>query len=164
MTNVTPQRTLIDPEFIKLFLFAGKCVFTLVDTRHNIRTTYKIKKKKDLHIAWVSIQVGKEYEFAGTLFKRFSNDEFSYKHSLKSKMADNTPSVKYFKALLLNIDAIPEFIEIHHAGTCACCGRQLVVPESLHTGFGPVCLRRLMPNKEKPMKNRRKINSQLALM
>ena len=161
------MRTLISRQYIKPFLFAGKCVFTLVDNRHNIRTTYKIRKKKDMDIAWVSVQCGKEYEFAGTLFKRFKGGEFDYKHSLKSKVADDAASIKYFKALLGKIDNLPDFIEIHHSGMCGCCGRELTVPESLETGFGPVCFKRHFPNKDSVIKNRYKIskqlNSQLAI-
>lgn len=39
--------------------------------------------------------------------------------------------------------AMPEGYEVNHTGSCGQCGRELTTPESIKTGFGPVCAKRL---------------------
>ena len=39
--------------------------------------------------------------------------------------------------------ALPEGYEARHEGRCARCGRALTVPESIDSGFGPECARKV---------------------
>lgn len=38
---------------------------------------------------------------------------------------------------------LPEQVEVWHEGRCGRCGRRLTVPESISTGFGPECVKKV---------------------
>ena len=54
-------------------------------------------------------------------------------------MTKNSQGVKAFGWLLKHINDLPENIKIWHNGYCGKCGRMLTVPDSIDSGFGPVC-------------------------
>ena len=60
-----------------------------------------------------------------------------------------TPDAESFAAFKWTFGYLLERAQIHpkltirHEGTCGCCGRQLTHPESIDSGIGPVCARRV---------------------
>ena len=64
--------------------------------------------------------------------------------------------VKVFNYIVnkLQSNNLPDFIEIYHDGRCGKCGRQLTVPASIETGFGPECVKML----DKQMSREYKLN------
>ena len=44
---------------------------------------------------------------------------------------------------LLHHGNLPPALEVWHEGRCGRCGRKLTTPQSVETGFGPVCAQNL---------------------
>ena len=63
----------------------------------------------------------------------------------KSNASEDAPSVKAFRyawnALVNGV--IPGTLEIWHEGSCGRCGRTLTVPESIASGIGPECAKKI---------------------
>lgn len=126
------------------FMFAGKAIFTLRNSKSGNRFTYRISapKKQDQKrpVFFVAIMTGsdneKSYQFAGTLFGKFT-----YQHSRKSKLALTHKAVDVFSRFLDYPEngTLPGGIEIWHEGCCGRCGRKLTVPASILSGIGPEC-------------------------
>jgi hypothetical protein len=122
------------------FMFAGKSVLTFLNTKTGNRFTYKVKKAKDSDIFFVSLLTSPDiYTYIGTC------QEGLYKHGKKSTISNEAQSVKVFQYVLnkLKVDNLPDFVEVWHEGCCGKCGRPLTVPQSIETGIGPECLKRL---------------------
>lgn len=122
------------------FMFAGKSIFTFVNTKTNNRFTYKIKQAKDSNLFFVSTLTNPEtYTYIGTCI------EGNYKHGKKSNISSDAQSVKVFEFMLnrLKSDNLPDFLEVWHEGFCGKCGRRLTVPSSILTGIGPECIKKL---------------------
>jgi hypothetical protein len=122
------------------FMFAGKSIFTFVNTKTDNRFTYKIKQAKDSNLFFVSVLTNPEtYTYIGTCI------EGNYKHGKKSNISSDAQSVKVFEFMLnrLKSDNLPDFLEVWHEGFCGKCGRRLTVPSSILTGIGPECIKKL---------------------
>lgn len=128
---------------IKLFMFAGKAIFTIQNPGTGVRFTYRIKAKeveagKTLH--FVSVLTGpdntNDYTFLGTIF-----DLATYRHGRKSRISEEAPSAKAFDWFFRRVTADRDFAPavVNHEGRCCRCGRLLTVPESVSSGIGPEC-------------------------
>jgi hypothetical protein len=123
------------------FIFAGNATFTLESTKTGNRYTYKMTKckdKKDLY--FVGLLYGtdneKDYKYIGVV------DKGNFRTTANSKVKKDTTSVKAFAFFIAKLDKLNkiEGLNIYHEGTCGHCGRKLTTPESIKTGFGPVCM------------------------
>jgi Family of unknown function (DUF6011) len=69
---------------------------------------------------------------------------YSFVRTRNSRHTEDTPSVKAFTWTLNHLTngqgAMPEGVEVWHAGKCGKCGRKLTVPSSIAIGIGPECL------------------------
>lgn len=122
------------------FMFAGKSIFTFLNTQSGNRFTFKIKQAKKSNLFFVSVLTGPEtYSYIGTC------SEGVYKHGKKSNISSNAQSVKVFVYMLnrLKEDNVAEFLEVWHEGHCGKCGRRLTVPSSILNGLGPECIKTL---------------------
>jgi hypothetical protein len=122
------------------FMFAGKSVFTFLNTKTGNRFTYKIKQAKDSNLFFVSVLTNPDvYTYIGTCV------EGNYKHGKKSVISTESQSVKVFDFMLskLKTDNLPDFLELWHEGFCGKCGRPLTVPSSILNGLGPDCIKKL---------------------
>ena len=130
---------------IPKFLMGGHAIFTMTDQERSIRYTYKLdapKGREDAMVRYVSFLTGpnnsNDYWYIGLM----TDKEFRW--TKKSRVKPTTISFRYFKALhkYLFIDKkpLPSHIEIRHEGKCGRCGRKLTVPESIDSGFGPMCI------------------------
>jgi hypothetical protein len=131
---------IIKHELALQFIFGGKSFVTFLNTKSDGRFTFKVVKHKKDDIFFVNVLTGPDiYTFIGTV----RNDV--YKHSHKSNISIGSQSVKVFTYVInkLKINNLPSFIEIYHDGRCGKCGRQLTVPESIESGFGPECIKSL---------------------
>ena len=79
------------------------------------------------------------YSYIGTCV------EGDYKHGKKSVINSDSQSVKVFEFMLkrLKNDNLPDFLEVWHEGFCGKCGKRLTVPNSILTGLGPECVKKL---------------------
>ena len=94
---------------------------------------------------FVSVLTGPDnwanYTYLGVIF-----DNGTFVHGKKSRIGKDAKSYKCFKwfweqvngeGLKLNL------VEVWHEGKCGVCGRKLTVPESIESGLGPVCERKV---------------------
>jgi hypothetical protein len=131
---------IIKHELALQFIFGGKSFVTCLNTKTDNRFTFKVVKHKKDDIFFVNVLTGPDtYTFIGSVRNGI------YKHSPKSNITSEAQSVKVFAYIInkLKSNNLPDFIEIYHDGRCGKCGRQLTVPESIETGFGPECAKNL---------------------
>lgn len=132
------QNALQNPkEFIK----AGKAIFTIQNENTGNRFTYKVKQAKSDPVWFVSILNGADnnsnYAYIGTIFNT------NFRWTQKSKVSQESTGFKSFAWFLRNVEALPENVKVHHEGRCGRCGRRLTVPESIKSGIGPECAKRV---------------------
>jgi hypothetical protein len=127
------------------FITGGNATFTCLNTKTGNRFTYNVrvlkKSLKTTPLFFVRVLTSPDvYQFVGSVTKN------RYKHSVKSGISESAQSVKVFNYVLnkLSNSLLDEFIEIWHEGKCGKCGRQLTVPDSIESGFGPECIRSMM--------------------
>ena len=124
---------------IKNFVFAGKAIFTILNSLTGNRFTFKVKKAKDKELYFVSVLTGynndSDYQYIGFI----QNNSFNY--GKKSKIGEEAMSIKTFKWFFVNINTLPTIVEVFHKGNCGKCGNTLTTPESIKIGIGPFCLR-----------------------
>ena len=131
---------IIKHELALKFILGGKSFVTFLNTKTDNRFTFKVVKHKKDDIFFVNVLTGPDvYTFVGTVRNGV------YKHSPKSNISNEAQSVKVFNYIVnkLTSNNLPDFIEIYHDGRCGKCGRQLTVPDSIETGFGPECAKSL---------------------
>jgi hypothetical protein len=122
------------------FMFAGKSVFTFINTKTDNRFTFKIKAAKNSNIFFVSVLTNPDvYTYIGIC------DEGNYKHGKKSNINSDSQSVKVFEYMLNKLKSgnLPDFLEVWHEGFCGKCGKRLTVPSSILTGIGPDCIKKI---------------------
>lgn len=149
MKKITEYKAEIkDRNLIKLFIFAGKAIFTIQSRESGEHFTYKITQlidhssnlRKD--VWFVKVLTGPDnssnYTFIGTIFA----DKSTYVHSKKTRIGSDALSVKtldwFIRHLSHNSPKLDQCV-VYHEGVCARCGRKLTQPQSLNTGFGKEC-------------------------
>ncbi len=130
------------------FILAGHSIFTVQNLDTGNRFTYRLSRlgaedsysRQEVHFCQVLTgqDNGNDYSFFGTLF-----NQRKYIHSKKARISQDAPSVKAFLWVLKKLmrNELPEQIKIFHEGYCGRCGTLLTVPDSIVTGYGPVCAR-----------------------
>lgn len=127
------------------YMLGGKATLTLRSKRTDTRFTYRIDKSDDGQVYFVRVLNGPDnnadYQFLGTIFPNELLGTHVFRHSRKSRIGADAPSVVAFAwtlgMLKRGIDS--PYLEIWHEGSCGRCGRRLTVPESIASGFGPEC-------------------------
>ena len=127
------------------YITAGHGEFTLVSQKTGTRFTFKLGTPKEMHSdrrpIFFKLLCGPEnttdYQFVGTWW--CSGD---FKHSPKSRISPDAPSARAIRWFLRDISKALSQCSFWHNGKCGCCGRKLTVPESIATGFGPICAAR----------------------
>lgn len=127
-------------------IFAGKATITIKNAQTGNRFTYKVKQGVANPEAFhVSLLNGPDNEsdfiFIGSII-----DKVRYAHSSRTNISADKPSVMGFAWVVKTLaegKVLPEHVELWHEGTCCACGRKLTVPESIKSGFGEHCMKRL---------------------
>lgn len=136
------------------FITGGNAYFTLVSKRTDKRITYRVSRKEkqangEDPMWFVSVLTGpantRDYTYMGLLIHTLSG-KFVIRHTAKSGFR---PDSDAFKGFVYIMDRVSQGLDagglhFHHMGRCAACGRPLTVPESILTGFGPICLDKMM--------------------
>ena len=135
----------VSNEFTYQFLTAGNCGCTLVDNYTNVNFTYRIiKAKNTANTYWIKVMTAPyTFTFGGTL--RISLDGFRYTQGNKGKVGFNAPSIQLLMRVLAQSKKgkLQDNFEVLHLGTCGRCKRPLTDPESLKTGLGPICRKKV---------------------
>jgi len=120
------------------FIHGGKALFTLRNTKSGNRFAYKVNKSKDGNVYFVKAQNEKKMSYIGTIF-----NGYNFVVTKKSELPLDAPQVKGFGWLLNKLinKNLPPHAEIWHGGKCCRCGRKLIVPESIKSGYGPECIK-----------------------
>jgi hypothetical protein len=119
------------------FILAGNSTVTFKNTETSNRFTFKVVKHKTNDIYFVKALINSEYTYIGYIKNKI------YTHSSKSTVNYTETPVKVFAWCLNKIEELPDIIEVWHEGKCGRCGRELTVPESIKSGFGPECIKKL---------------------
>lgn len=128
------------------FIFSGNSTTTFLNTKTGNRFTFRVKQAKNSNLFFVSVLTSPEtYTYIGTAV------EGNYRHGKKSNVSKDAQSTKVFKYVLnkLKSNSLPEFIEVWHEGRCGKCNRPLTVPESIISGIGPECTKRLSKSEKR---------------
>lgn len=166
MTKIPGKLTTWDA--VSEFIFGGCATFTLVSLKTGVRFTYKVRaKKSDLErsknvdltgMTFDSVASSEVVYFVNLLRGPNNEQDFAYMGVLRKparffwtaasgKVGRGAPA---YKALLWFLDTMAcrrevlgSSLEVWHEGRCVCCARKLTVPESIASGYGPECRRRL---------------------
>jgi hypothetical protein len=130
----------------RAFCLGGNATFTLVSRVTGQRFTYQVSQSKPkpgggAPVWFVSVLTGPnnsdDYSYAGII-----NPEGVFRQTAKSRLSSTAPSVVAFAWFWRNVDKLPAQVEVWHSGHCCRCGRQLTDPESIASGWGPICRER----------------------
>ena len=118
-------------------LFAGKAIFTVSNNKGK-HYTFKVDAQSEDGYWFVSLLVGKDYKYLGTIFfkggpLRLSDASKFNKDSLPYKV------FVFAQKVLDGVIKLPEGYSIENSGTCFRCGRKLTTPKSIKSGYGPYC-------------------------
>lgn len=126
------------------FILAGNARFTLKSGATGKRYTFKVSAAKG-NVWFVNSLYGpdntSDYAYMGII-----TADKQFRTTAKSRFAADSPQVKAFSWAFAHIlqGRIPDALEVWHEGCCGRCGRALTVPESIASGIGPECAKRLM--------------------
>lgn len=151
------------------FMLGGNAVFTVLNTETGGRFTFKLRRAQpkpgaptDNLPIFVKVLTGPDngdqgsWTYIGAIFGAAPLRHASgavrmdgkYVRTKSVKMRDDAPSMRAWKWLWSRVTGtgadgepigFPSKVELWHEGRCARCGRSLTVPESIKSGFGPVC-------------------------
>lgn len=128
------------------FMLAGNAYLTLRSTKTGTRYTFRVKRKKDTNLWFVSTLWGSDntsdYSYLGLI-----DENRQFRLSPKSRTTRDSPQTKAFEwtmRQLVEKGIVPDQLEVWHEGRCGRCGRLLTVPESIASGIGPECAKRAM--------------------
>lgn len=142
------MESVVGNQYALAFMLAGKSEFTMLSIKTNAHISYKVtrvesNKNMGEFIYFVAV-VKQESEFVGTIF--FTNkDGFVFRQGNKGKYSANS---KEIVSLLYVMNAFHRGktkldLEVYHCGKCGRCGRKLTTPESIITGVGPECAKKI---------------------
>lgn len=141
---------LTTPASVVSYILAGNATLTLVSKKTGSRLTLKFQRPDPepsrRRPVFAKVLTGSDnvndFEFVGTIWP---DATWTYKHSAKSRVTENAPSVAALKWMVRLLNMAPEALlaqaEVWHEGRCGRCGRKLTVPSSIESGFGPECVK-----------------------
>jgi hypothetical protein len=143
-----PRAELTVPGVTIAFMLAGNAHVTFQSRRTGTRFTYRVEARRchpgDVDLGpshFVAVLTGPDrYDYLGCIYR-----SRVYAHGRKSRIADVASSAVAFTWVwqrLTGGQMHPE-LAVYHEGRCGKCGRRLTTPESIETGLGPVCAKRL---------------------
>jgi hypothetical protein len=128
------------------FMFAGKSIFTFLNTKTGNRFTFKIKASKNSNLFFVSVLTSPDvYQYIGVCI------EGNFIWGKKSSISKDSQSVVVFNYVLSKLVSgnLPDVIEIWHEGFCGKCGKRLTVPSSIVMGIGPDCVKKISKSEKR---------------
>lgn len=142
-TKMTDAKKALD------FVYGGNATFTVVSNKTGTRFTFrareykKSKTKYDKPLIFVKVLTGTDNENSYT-YIGFLNHSNKGTLSAGKQGLYQSPSFKAMSWVVkaLSKGIMPEDLSFYHCGKCARCGRTLTVPESIESGFGPICASR----------------------
>lgn len=131
------------------FVTAGKAIFT-VSNAQGEHYTYKVTHKEangNNREAWfASVLTGPDNTADYTYLGMVDPADGNVRLTKSSRYTDDSQPVRVVRwalRLVWNQKNPPEGYAVQHNGRCGRCGRLLTVPESIDTGIGPECAKRI---------------------
>lgn len=127
---------------IRAFALAGRAILTVVNPATGGHFTFRVRAAE-------RGQGGAASHFVDVLAGPDNTRDYRYVGCLAGgafrpsrKLSPDAPSVLAFAWFWRHADD-PSPAEVLHEGRCGRCGRVLTVPESIESGIGPECEKRL---------------------
>jgi hypothetical protein len=82
------------------------------------------------------------YEWIGSL-RRTDSDSKAISFQVSNDKWKTAPArfaIEWWLHKIFTVGVIPDDVEVDWMTTCARCGRELTVPESIRSGYGPECI------------------------
>ena len=137
---------LTDAASIQRYVLRGRSIFTLANKSSGTHLTYKVQRKIEGDIYWVSLLIGcdnlKDYRFFGTIFPDYSGGPHWFKHSTNgkiTKMSTGAQAWDWFFYRLTHKLSFPSEFVFYRPSRCTKCGAFLTTPESIDRGYGDEC-------------------------
>lgn len=135
---------------IRKFITSGKATFTVTSNRTGQHFTYRVKRASEGNAFFVSVLTGpdntRDYAYIGFLTPGNDHAPMHLRHTRNSKVSGDAPSFKGFEWLVRMVNAgkgVSDHATLDHMGKCGRCGRALTHPESIATGLGPECVKKV---------------------
>ena len=132
------------------FMIAGKCEFILYSTKTKDKFYYKLTKKESRNsenefIYFLNTKVDGEYVYAGVMWFDEKQGEFMFGQGAKGQVNGSHLNIRSLLFVMNKLSSESElkFCEVYHVGTCGRCGKKLTTPESILTGLGPECCKKV---------------------
>ena len=142
-------RKSISPAQFRNFIFAGRSVFTLENSTTGNYLTFKIKsiKKQGKVVPGqfaVECKVLGDGDYGYNFLGFLNLDRKSFKEW--GSTPKDSVAYKTFYWMMKNLHRMDEFpaLQIYHEGSCCKCGMPLTVPESIDSGIGPECKKKML--------------------
>jgi len=142
----------IDAEHQLRALTGGNATVTIKSKKTGERRTFKIGAKKgEDDFFFVRLLTGPnndawgDYSYLGIIVRDAQTGLLDLRLSAKSCVKDRS-NASYLalawtlRQLQTNPQNVTSQVEVWHEGRCCACNRPLTVPESIASGFGPICL------------------------
>jgi DNA-directed RNA polymerase subunit RPC12/RpoP len=129
-------------------ILAGNSTFTVRHLVTGNRRTFKVRRpeasfERNDPFYYVYVLTGADNENSYSYMGCIRNNRYQFpKNKTRASVLTMQVFERVFYQLLGNM--LHPNMEIWHEGKCARCGRKLTVPESIETGFGPECSRRVV--------------------
>ena len=135
------------------FMFSGNAVLTVVNRKSGSRLTFKIQRAKEAKHGrrpwFVKLGSGPAFDYIGLIGERSQDTPDARLRVKRGGTLQEQRGVAAFEWILRTLNTskmaatITPLIEIWHEGKCGRCARPLTDPESIKTGFGPECRKRM---------------------
>lgn len=133
----------VDNNTILEFLLGGKCECVILNKKSGNKFNFRLslaKDSKSMYFIYTTIN-GVSNAYAG--FVRVENGAYVYKQGTKGLMSEDDMPIKALMYVLKHHDKLHSDVEVLHVGKCARCGRKLTNPDSIHSGLGPECVKKV---------------------
>jgi len=136
----------------KAFIFAGKAIFT-VNNATGTHYTFRLNVKPDQYdktkkVCFASLLTGSnnlsDYSYIGMV----NVNDCSLRMTKGSKIAKDSKPANVLRWILNIInqeayDKLPEGYAVNHDGRCCRCAKVLTHPDSIKSGIGPECIKKM---------------------
>jgi Family of unknown function (DUF6011) len=129
------------------YMLAGNAIVTFESQKTQVHFTYRVQAPKPGKSRggpvshFVAVLTGPDtFQYLGCVFQ----SKF-YSHGRNSKIGPDAKSAQAFAWVWKKLSAgvMPEVLEVYHEGRCGRCGRRLTTPESVSSGIGPECAKKM---------------------
>jgi len=126
------------------FMLGGNAIVTFESEKTGTHFTYRVQAPKKVwgsasHFVAV-LTSPDQYTYLGCIF-----GSKVYAHGRNSKIGPEATSAKAFMWAWKKLSAgiMPEGMGVFHEGRCGRCSRRLTTPESVSSGIGPECAKKM---------------------